>query len=64
MSAVPEVEARNVAWQPALSAVRPDKLQLESKVPVEVPPSVKVTIPTGAVGLASVSVTVAVQVDA
>ncbi len=60
MFAVPALDGRNVTWQVAV-LVEPERLQvLELRVPVAEPCAVKV----GVVGLASVSVTVAVQEDA
>ena len=49
--------------QVAALAVEPDREQLGPRVPVAEPERVKVTVPVGTVGLALVSVTVAVQVD-
>ena len=66
MSAVPgPPRGRNVTWQLALSLVGSARVQVfELRVPPIEPEGVRVTIPVGGVGLASVSVTVAVQVEA
>ena len=60
---MPEADGVNVTWQLAESLVGFDRAQvLELNVPAE-PDDVNVTVPVGAVGLASVSVTVTEQAE-
>jgi hypothetical protein len=65
MFAEPELVGRNVVVQVAvLTIALLVREQLEPREPVEEPERVKVTSPVGLVGLAFVSTTVAVHVDA